>query len=125
DENGNGLAVIGSVGSDPGQLDEPVGVAVTADGRVYVADTWNLRIQVFANQGGTDFYTFEREWPLVGWFGQSVENKPYLDLDAQGRVYVADPEGYRVIVFDGEGNFITTWGDFGSDAFTFGLVSGI
>ena len=66
-----------------------------AQGLVYVADTWNQRVQVFQPDGNRD-YTFLREWPIAGWYGQSLENKPYLALDGQGRVYLTDPEGYAV-----------------------------
>jgi DNA-binding beta-propeller fold protein YncE len=125
DEQGNSLSTIGLAGSDPGQLDEPVGLAVTSDGTLYVADTWNLRIQVFQAAAGTDDFVFVREWPIVGWYGQSVENKPYLALDNRGRLYVSDPEGYRILVFDGNGQFVTTWGDFGGSDSTFALVSGV
>ena len=31
-------------------------------------------------------------------------------------MYVTDPEGYRVLVFDQYGKFLTTWGDFGTKA---------
>ena len=34
-------------GSLPGQLNRPNGVCVSAAGEVFVADTWNLRVQVF------------------------------------------------------------------------------
>jgi DNA-binding beta-propeller fold protein YncE len=125
DDQGNPLSTVGLAGSDPGQLDEPVGLAVTADGTLYVADTWNLRVQVFEPVAGTDDFVFVREWPIVGWFGQSVENKPYLALDNRGRLYVGDPEGYRIVVFDGNGQFVTTWGDFGATESTFTLVSGV
>ena len=125
DQDGRSLSTIGLAGSDPGQLDEPVGLAVTADGTLYVADTWNLRIQVFQAAAGTDDYVFVREWPIAGWYGQSVENKPYLAVDNRGRLYVSDPEGYRVLVFDGNGQFLTTWGDFGGSDTSFALVSGV
>jgi DNA-binding beta-propeller fold protein YncE len=48
DENGNYVSQFGSVGLEPGQLDEPVGVAVDKNGLVYIADTWNQRIQVMS-----------------------------------------------------------------------------
>jgi DNA-binding beta-propeller fold protein YncE len=37
----------GSSGSADGQFDNPVGVTVAADGRVYVTDEGNGRIEVF------------------------------------------------------------------------------
>ena len=125
DADGHALSSIGGGGSDPGQLDEPVGVAVAADGTVFVADTWNLRVEVFAPDAATGEYVYTRAWPIEAWFGQSVENKPYLALDRQGRVYVTDPEGYRVLVFDETGKFLSTWGDFGNTASTFALVSAV
>jgi DNA-binding beta-propeller fold protein YncE len=66
-----------------------------------------------------------RAWPVAAWYGESVENKPYIALDPQGRVYITDPEGYRVVLFDSLGNFVTTWGDFGADQRTFALLSGV
>ena len=125
DKDGNGKAVIGSAGSDPGLLDEPVGVAVSADGTVYVADTWNQRIQTFKPDTTHTAYNFAQEWAVEAWYGQSLENKPYLAVDSQGRLYVTDPEGYRILVFSGDGQFIATWGDYGSDNLTFNLPNGI
>jgi DNA-binding beta-propeller fold protein YncE len=125
DDQGGFQNVIGFGGSEPGQFDEPVGVAVTDDGLVFVADTWNQRVQVFQWQEAQGEFTYLREWPIVGWYGQSLENKPYLAVDAADNVYVADPEGYRILVFDSNGRFLTTWGDFGADSGTFGLVSGV
>ena len=37
----------GSAGEGPGEFDQPVGVAVDAEGNVYVADSGNARIQKF------------------------------------------------------------------------------
>ncbi len=125
DKDGNGLASVSSAGFEPGFLDEPVGLALAPDGTLYVADTWNQRIQRFRPEAATGEYRFDKEWKIEGWFGQSLENKPYLALDAQGRLYVTDPEGYRVLVFDKDGNFLATWGDYGADATTFGLALGV
>ncbi|MCC7361626.1 MAG: SMP-30/gluconolactonase/LRE family protein [Anaerolineales bacterium] len=125
DSNGVSLNTIGGGGSDPGQFDEPVGVAVTADGTVFVADTWNQRVQVFQWDSANATYLYVREWPVVGWYGQSLDNKPFLAVDGQKRVYVADPEGYRVLVFDQFGKFLTTWGDYGVEPGRFALVGGL
>jgi predicted membrane-bound mannosyltransferase/DNA-binding beta-propeller fold protein YncE len=125
DGNGNGLSVIGGHGFDPGLFDEPVGLALGPDATLYVADTWNQRIQAFRRDPNTDEYLFDREWPVAGWYGKSLWNKPYLDMDAQGRLYVTDPEGYRVLVFDEGGQCLAAWGDFGADTSAFALASGI
>ena len=125
DANGTGVSTIGFGGSDPGQFDEPVGVAVTADGTVFVADTWNQRVQVFQWDAANEAYLYVREWSIVGWYGESLDNKPFLTVDGQKRVYVADPEGYRVLVFDQFGKFLTTWGDYGTEAGRFALVGGL
>ena len=70
---------------EPGQFDEPVGIAVDQAGLVYVADTWNQRIQVFQpdDQGQ---YSPLRSWDLQAWYGQSLENKPYLTVDTRAPV---------------------------------------
>jgi uncharacterized protein (TIGR03663 family) len=125
DSNGQSLNVIGSAGSDPGQFDEPVGLAVTDEGNLYVADTWNQRIQQFSYSASANTYSFVRQWAMSAWFGQSIDNKPFMAVDSKGRLYVTDPEGYRVLVFDQQGKFLTTWGDFGNDNSTFALAAAL
>jgi DNA-binding beta-propeller fold protein YncE len=44
-----------------GQFQEPWGIAVDDQGTVYVADTWNHRIQVFDSDG-----TFRTKWGTYG-----------------------------------------------------------
>jgi len=125
DANGAGLTSIGQGGFEPGFLDEPVGLALDKDGNLYVADTWNQRVQVFRREGGTEDYLFDREWRVEAWPGQSLDNKPFIAVDEAGRVYVPEPEGYRVIVFDRIGQFVTTWGEFGAEDTSFSVLSGI
>jgi DNA-binding beta-propeller fold protein YncE len=100
-------------------MDEPVGIAIDQEGYIYVADTWNQRVQKFDKD-----FNFVTKWPISGWYGQSVVNKPYLAV-AGDRVYVTDPEGYRVIVFDRDGKFVATFGEYGFDSKSFGLPTGI
>ena len=124
DEEGGYLTQVGSAGFEAGQFDEPVGISMTAAGDLVVADTWNRRVQVFREtEQGT--FDFDREWEIAGWVGQSLDNKPYLAAGADGRVWVTDPEGFRVLCFDENGAFLFTWGDFGSDAARFELPEGV
>ena len=47
DEAGQFLTAFGRKGAEPGEFDTPAGIAVDADGFVYVCDQLNSRIQVF------------------------------------------------------------------------------
>lgn len=125
DSNGNYLSQIGSAGMEMGQFDEPVGLALDKDGNLYVADTWNQRIQVLAVSSETQFFIPLRQWEINGWFGQSLDNKPFIAVDAQDNVFVADPEGYRVLQFTREGELIRAWGDYGAGPGNFGLAAAV
>ncbi len=122
DADGRYLTHLGGGGLAPGQFEEPVGVAIGPDGMLYVADTWNQRIQVLSLVDETTL-AFVREWEVPAWYGQGVENKPYLTVDAQGWVYATDPEGGRVLVFDAQGTPLFTW-DQGPDG-PLGVVNGL
>jgi DNA-binding beta-propeller fold protein YncE len=125
DEDGNFITEFGSAGLLAGQFDEPVGIAVDSDGRVYVADTWNQRVQVFELDDVTNSFYPLNEWEIVGWYGQSLDNKPFIEVDDQGHVYISDPEGYRILEFTNEGEFIRYWGNYGTGPDSFILPTGM
>ena len=124
DAEGQPLGQFGGFGLQLGGLDEPVGLAIDGQGRVYVADTWNRRVQVF-EEAGNSIFTAVAEWPIDGWLGQSLENKPYLSVSRLGTVCLTDPEGYRVLCFSSDGEFEFGWGGFGSGSGQFGLPVGL
>jgi uncharacterized protein (TIGR03663 family) len=85
--------------NQPGQMNEPIGVAVDAQGNVYVADSLNKRIQKFDGQGKP-----VAQWPVPGegWSpGPYLE--PFLAVDAQGNVYATAPTGKNVLKFSPAG----------------------
>jgi DNA-binding beta-propeller fold protein YncE len=125
DSDGNYLTEFGTPGLDPGQFDEPVGVAVADDGTVYVTDTWNQRIQSFMPDESGTVYLPLQQWEVNAWFGQSLDNKPFIAVGPDKHVYITDPEGYSVIEFTATGEFVRTWGDFGVGPSELGLVSGV
>ena len=95
-----GGQAIGSEGSFYG----PRGVAVDKDGRIYVADTGNKRIQVFDKDG-----------KFINQFGGGGLDQGRLDepvgvaVDAQGNIVVADTWNGRVQIFDQTGAPIAAW----------------
>ncbi|NIS79240.1 MAG: hypothetical protein GTO14_03250 [Anaerolineales bacterium] len=124
DQQGEYLSEFGGFGLDMGFLDEPVGLALDELGRLYVADTWNQRIQVFEEAGNSVFRPIA-EWPITAWFGQSLDNKPYLSVGRGSVVCTTDPEGPRVLCFDQEGEFLVGWGSSVDEGLFFGNLSGI
>ncbi len=124
DSDGNYKSEFGSPGLAPGQFDEPTSVTVGMDGKIYVADTWNQRIQVFSAIPDKTFFVPEKQWDYYGWYGQSLENKPFIAVNEKGHVFITDPEQYRVVEFAPEGDVVRTWGNV-LNITVFGLPSGI
>ncbi|HEY5730198.1 MAG TPA: flippase activity-associated protein Agl23 [Anaerolineales bacterium] len=125
DKDGNYVTEFGTAGFDPGQFDEPVGVAVAPGGTVYVTDTWNQRVQSFVPSEDGTFYFPALQWDVNAWFGQSLDNKPFIAVGPDEHVFITDPEGYRILEFSPEGQFVRTWGDFGSGLEEIGLAAGV
>ncbi|MGH2607088.1 MAG: NHL repeat-containing protein, partial [Anaerolineales bacterium] len=124
DRDGSAVGAFGGRGVLPGLLDEPVGLALDPDGRLLVADTWNQRIQAFDGSVDAGFPVLS-EWSLEAWYGQSLENKPYLAISPEGTVCASDPEGYRILCFTLDGTFVTAFGSYGQAGDQFGLPSGL
>jgi DNA-binding beta-propeller fold protein YncE len=119
------ITQFGSAGLELGQFDEPVGIALDENGNAYITDTWNQRIQVFAPDAEGTTFVVKTSWDVYGWFGQSLDNKPFISVSPGGQIFITDPEGYRVLVFDSEGNFVRGWGDYSAGTDGFGMPAGV
>ena len=123
--DGEYVAQFGSAGFDPGQFSEPVGIAIDSQGKVFVADTWNQRVQAFTPDESGQNFNPAVQWDISGWFGESLDNKPFISVSNDGKVFVADPEGARILVFDENGTYLNNWGNFSTGPDGFNLVGGV
>jgi sugar lactone lactonase YvrE len=95
----------GAQGSGDGQFSNPYGVAVDRFGNVYVADTYNNRIQKFSSTG--EYLT---KWGSYGSEDSQFSLPNGIAVDSLGNVYVADTGNNRVQKFSSLGVFLTKWG---------------
>ncbi|MCJ7696544.1 MAG: NHL repeat-containing protein, partial [Anaerolineaceae bacterium] len=93
-----------------GMFNYPSGIAISKEGFVYVADTWNHRIQKFTASG-----IFITMWDQFGSeeFPDSFWGPRGIAVDKLGRVYVTDTGKQRIVIFDGNGKFLTQFGSIG------------
>ena len=82
----------------PGLFFGPRGVAVS-DGEIYVTDTGNERVQVFASDG-----TFLRAFGGYGSAPGQLIEPVGIDIGPDNLVYVADSGNQRLSIFDRSGN---------------------
>jgi len=125
DDQGEFISEFGEVGLGEGQFDEPSGLDFDLEGNLYVADTWNQRIQVFSPDGSGIAQSFLNEWYVEGWYGQSLDNKPYLSVGPDGNIYTSDPELSRIIVFNPQGEVLAAWGTLGLESFNLNYPTGL
>jgi uncharacterized protein (TIGR03663 family) len=95
----------------PGSFCEPWAVALSPDGKMlYVADTWNHRIQKLKTDGtpikawGTPNYDPVSSDPNGLWGPRGIA------VDSQGHILVADTGNKRIIMYDADGDFISQLG---------------
>ncbi len=104
------IQVIGGEGTGEGQLSAPRNLAIGPDGRLYVADSGNHRIQVFTAEG-----EFVTTW---GAFGSQpgTFNEPWGIAVDEEFVYVADTWNFRLQKFTLDGEFVAVLGEAGEPA---------
>ena len=93
-----------------GVLRFPEGVALDAQGNVYVVDQLSYVVQKFTSTGA-----FETEWGSYGGGRGMFGPIGGIATDAAGNVYVVDSSHNRIEKFDSSGAFITQWGHKGSE----------
>ncbi len=126
DKDGKFLGKFGSSGKDDGKFalaqnnSGPSGLTVDEDGNIYVADSWNYRIQKFDKDGkfllkwgdgkdtGGDLAANQAS-PAVFYGPRELAYDPL-----KKELYVADTGNRRIVVYDKTGKFIRQFGSKGS-----------
>jgi DNA-binding beta-propeller fold protein YncE len=109
---GEFLKTWGKKGTGPGEFNLPHAVQVDAEGRVYVADRENNRIQVFDAEG-----KFLRQLEGFAPFGLFITPDQHL--------FVADGRANKVLKMTLDGKVLTSWGATGAESGNFQLPHGL
>lgn len=105
-QSGNLLFDIGKRGNGPGEFNLPRDVAIGKDGKLYVVDGGNFRIQVFDAQGKF-LNNFGKIGVNLGNFARPKE----AATDKDGNLYVIDAAYGNFQIFDPEGQLLLFVGD--------------
>ncbi len=95
--------------AQPWYFNSPAGLACDASGNVYIADSFNGRVQKYTSQG--QFITM---WNGAAQGGDAFEMPQDIAVDMDDNVYVLDGAACRVRVFIAMGAEIAAWGEQGS-----------
>lgn len=120
--SGEELSWFGSFGSFPGEMDAYQGI-VEHEGVIYIADSFNKRIQAFSEKG-------DLLW--VSEAGKGEEPNPLwqlpqdLTIDAAGRIVVVDAMNFELVAIDRTSGVVEAgWGVFGGRDGAFSYPSSV
>jgi uncharacterized protein YuzE len=102
--------IFGSPGDRTGEFNGAVRLDVDADGRIYVVDSWNDRIQVF-DASGAFVFTFGTSGSGPGELSRPSD----VAVARDGSIYVADDGNLRVQKFSRTGAHIRSFGSEGRE----------
>ncbi len=100
--------IIGQEGKGAGDLQQPSGLTVDQRGNIYVADTFNHRIQIFTAEG-----LFVHQFGGEGSEPGAFRFPKALALNQAGEIYVVDTGNHRVQKFSPQGDFLLQFGTLG------------
>ncbi|MGA1868971.1 MAG: NHL repeat-containing protein [bacterium] len=109
DKKGTPLFTFGKSGSDPGELNSPLGFAIDSKNRIYVADSGNHRIEVFDING-----VFLSNIPLIKDKYGIPSDPTCIAINEQlGYLIIADNDNHRLLIYTVDGKFKREVGEVG------------
>jgi DNA-binding beta-propeller fold protein YncE len=103
------IRTMGKRGTGEGEFNYPTNVEVDPEGRLYIVDTGNFRVQIFDHGG-----KFIKSLGQVGDTPGSFARPKGIALDSEGHIYVVDSAFQNFQIFDFEGNILLAVGSGGT-----------
>ncbi len=113
---GNYISQFGSWGTGAGQFNLARGIAVAPDGTIAVADSINLRVQVFTGDGTLLWTAPCGVKPVSGKGPGLLGGCTGVAFDPAGNLYAAAVTEHRIYKWSSWGSPVTTWGTLGTAA---------
>jgi sugar lactone lactonase YvrE len=124
------LGESGVSGADEKHFNGPTGVVVAANGDIWITDGHGgpqvgpNKDNMYGSRGGNNrLVRFAKDGRFIKSWGGGVGsegslplqfNDPHgIEIDSDGRLYIADRGNQRIQILDKEGNFVTRWTQFG------------
>jgi DNA-binding beta-propeller fold protein YncE len=120
DLDGRLLATIGRQGEAPGEFNRPTYVTIWQN-EVYVADTFNARVQVLDLVSGEPLRTIGSRGLFVG----DLVRPKGVAVDSEGNVYVVESYYDHLLVYDRQGQLLLGIGGSGYGTGKFYLPAGL
>jgi DNA-binding beta-propeller fold protein YncE len=118
--DGSLIGTIGKRGVEHGEFNFPTNLSVDRQGRLYVADTLNFRVQVFDRAGA-----FLKSIGIQGDGPGALNRAKGVGVDSEGHVYIADSSFNNFQIFDADGQILMFVGTPGSGPGEFLLPAGL
>jgi DNA-binding beta-propeller fold protein YncE len=118
--DGSAQQTIGRRGSEDGEFNFPTNLTVDRQGRLYVADTMNFRIQIFDAAG-----RFVKTFGTLGDSPGSLNRPKGVGVDSEGHIYVIDASFNNFQIFDEAGQLLLFVGSGGRNPGEFVLPAGM
>ncbi len=99
---GTKLAELGAPGTAGGQFDGVWGISTDSSGNLYVADTFNRRVQKLDSNG-----SFVAQWTTAG--GTPLMKPTGVFVDQNDRVYLCDSVAETIYVLSTGGELLDRW----------------
>lgn len=118
--DGDVIGRIGRRGTQPGEFNYPTNVAIDHQGRIYVSDTLNFRIQQFDPE--------LRPTRMIGRKGDMpgcLSQPKGIAVDSEDHLYVLDAHFEAIQVFDAQGQLLLGFGEEGRGPGQFWLPAGM